>query len=212
MEFEWQKYNENMIQTQLIPRKITDPDVLNAIRETPRHLYIPDKELPEAYQDSPQFIESGQTISQPFIVAYMSQIANIKTTDTVLEIGTGSGYQTAVLAKLARKVYTIEYDNTLYSRSKLILDSLPERERILQKQGDGFLGWPQHAPFDVIIVTAAPEVVPEAFIKQLRPGGRMVIPVGTIHGEQILKLVNKSDSGDISSKDLFGVRFVPLHH
>jgi protein-L-isoaspartate(D-aspartate) O-methyltransferase len=202
------KLREAMVKTQLAGAGITDPDVLQAMRDVPRHEFVPPALQPYAYADGPLPIGHGQTISQPFIVAYMTQALDLSPTDTVLEVGTGSGYQAAILGKLAKEVYTIEIVPPLAESAKVVLARLGF-ENVHVKQGDGYLGWPEKAPFDAIIVTCAPEEVPEPLIAQLREGGRLVIPVGEAGGVQELVLLRKKD-GKVAKERMIDVRFVPM--
>ena len=188
---------------------IRDERVLNAMRKVLRHAFVPERYRIEAYADSPLPIGNGQTISQPYIVARMTQAAKIKATDRVLEIGTGSGYQAAVLAELAKEVYTIEIVEELGVRARKALESLGYNN-IHFKIGDGYKGWPDAAPFDAIIVTAAPDHIPQPLLDQLKPGGRLLIPVGPVSRVQQLKLITKDADGALHEKSLDDVRFVPL--
>ncbi len=187
---------------------ITDPDVLAAIERVPRHRFVPEHLQPYAYDDRPLPIGSGQTISQPYVVALMTQALQLTPESKVLEIGTGSGYQTAILAELAGEVYTVEVREELQARAKRILQELGY-QNIHFRVGDGWEGWPEEAPFDAIIVTAAAPEWPQALIAQLAEGGRMVIPVGKEDWSQTLWLVTKID-GNLIKESLGPVRFVPL--
>ncbi|HEY8540098.1 MAG TPA: protein-L-isoaspartate(D-aspartate) O-methyltransferase [Steroidobacteraceae bacterium] len=198
-----------MVEQQLAARDITDERVLAAMRKVPRHRFVPPQEERYAYADTPLPIGEGQTISQPYIVALMTQLARPAPTDRALEIGTGSGYQAAVLAELVDHVYTIELEPTLAERARRVLTELGY-ENVTARAGDGYAGWPEHAPFDIIIVTAAPDHVPQPLIEQLKPGGRMVVPVGPVGASQRLRLIEKDSSGKIKTRDLSPVRFVPL--
>ncbi len=196
-----------MVENQITKRGVSDQRVLDAILKVERHVFVPLAMRSFAYLDSPLPIGKGQTISQPYIVALMTELAGIKDSDRVLEIGTGSGYQAAVLAELAGEVYTIEIIPELAERAEVLLEEL-EYENIKVKQGDGYLGWPEYAPFDVIIVTAAPLTIPEKLVEQLSEDGRIVIPVGE-EGNQVLRLLIKK-SGEIIEEDVIPVRFVPM--
>ena len=198
-----------MVREQIEARGIRDPRVLRAMRTVPRHLFVPEPARNLAYADHPLAIGHGQTISQPFMVAAMTEHLAIEPDDKVLEIGTGSGYQAAVLAELAGHVYTIEIVAPLGERAR---EALAEygRENVTVRIGDGFRGWPEHAPFDAIMVTAAPEEIPPALIDQLKPGGRLVIPVGPRHGRQYLTLVDKKPDGTVRKQKVMAVRFVPF--
>jgi protein-L-isoaspartate(D-aspartate) O-methyltransferase len=195
-----------MVQRQIRARGITDRAVLEAMGRVPRHRFVPGSVAPHAYADSPLPIGHGQTISQPYIVAYMTQAAKVSKKDKVLEIGTGSGYQAAVLGELARQVYSIEIVPELAERARRTLEGLGYRN-VRVKAGNGYLGWPEHAPFDAILVTAAPEDVPPALVEQLAVGGRMVVPVGA--GEQDMLILTKTAGGLVTRKTI-PVRFVPM--
>jgi protein-L-isoaspartate(D-aspartate) O-methyltransferase len=182
---------------------------LEAIARVPRHEFVPEPFKPHAYENRPLAIGSGQTISQPFIVALMTELLRLKPGDRVLEIGTGSGYQTAVLAELTQHVYTIEIIPELGHRSAEVLARLGYKH-ITAKVGDGYLGWPEEAPFDAIIVTAAPTRIPPPLLAQLKPGGRLVIPVGDVFATQSLLLVSKAPNGRITTREVLPVAFVPL--
>lgn len=186
-----------------------DTNVRDALSGVPRHLFVPERLRSSAYDNRPLPIGEGQTISQPYIVAMMTQLADVDEQERVLEIGTGSGYQAAVLAEIADHVYTIEIIDSLAERAAITLESLGY-ENVSVRAGDGYLGWPEHAPFDAIIVTAAPETVPEPLIEQLAVGGRLVIPVGPEGGTQSLTVLQKDDSGTVSTRDVLPVRFVPF--
>ena len=183
--------------------------VMAALAKVPRHRFVPPEEERRAYLNRPLPIGSGQTISQPFIVALMTDVLGVQPTDRVLEIGTGSGYQAAVLAELANTVYTIEIIESLAQTAAERFRALGY-SNIESKAGDGYYGWPEHAPFDAIMVTAAGKDIPQPLIDQLKPGGRLVIPVGTEFGVQTLVLVQKKADGEITRRDILGVRFVPL--
>lgn len=180
-----------------------------ALAKVPRHRFVPPDEERSAYHNRPLPIGSGQTISQPFIVALMTDVMEIKPTDRVLEIGTGSGYQAAVLAELAHTVYTIEIIESLAREAAARFKTLGYRN-IIAKAGDGYQGWPEHAPFDSIMVTAAARDIPQPLIDQLKPGGRLVIPIGSQLGGQTLVVVEKQPDGKLSKRDILAVRFVPL--
>jgi protein-L-isoaspartate(D-aspartate) O-methyltransferase len=202
------KSREEMVRHQLAAGGITNPDVLQAMMEVPRHEFVPLSLRPHAYADGPLPIGHGQTISQPFIVAYMTQALELSKEDKVLEVGTGSGYQAAILGKLAKEVYTIEIVAPLAESARAILSKLGF-ENVYVRVGDGYLGWPEKAPFDAIIVTCAPDHVPEPLISQLKEGGRLVIPVGAAGGIQQLVLLRKNN-GQISKAKMLDVRFVPM--
>lgn len=204
----WRKEAENMVKTQILRRGVDDKQVLEVMRGTPRHLFVPAQYREHAYQDGPLPIGFQQTISQPYIVALMTELLELEGHETVLEIGTGSGYQAAVLAQLTRSVYTIEIVEPLAKSSAALLKKLGY-DNATVRHGDGYQGWPEHAPFDRIIVTAAPEEIPQALIDQLAVGGRMVLPVGKHYQE--LVLVTKNEKR-VTRKDIIPVRFVPMVH
>ncbi|MEE9552341.1 MAG: protein-L-isoaspartate(D-aspartate) O-methyltransferase [Gammaproteobacteria bacterium] len=184
-------------------------DVMTAMGKVPRHEFIPEKFRSYAYFNKPLPIGFGQTISQPYIVALMTDLAEIDQDSIVLEVGTGSGYQAAVLAELVKHVYTIEIVEPLGKRAKEDLQRLGYNN-VTVRIGDGYHGWEEHAPFDAILVTAAPEQVPEPLIQQLKPGGRIVIPVGSQAGFQYLKVIEKDVDGEVKTRDVLPVGFVPL--
>ncbi len=200
---------EKMIKEQILERGITDPRLLNALLKVKRHLFVGPAFQADAYGDFPLPIEEGQTISQPYIVAIMTTVIAPDFKKKVLEIGTGSGYQAAVLAELAREVYTIEINPNLARKSKELLKSLGYRN-IRCRTGDGYLGWPEAAPFDGIIVTCAPDHIPPPLIEQLAVGGRMVIPISYSTTVQDLLLVEKLANGKLKKTNLIPVLFVPL--
>jgi len=195
-----------MVDQQLRPHDIVDPRVLAAMREVPRHRFVPPERAAQAYDDTPLPIGHGQTISQPYIVAYMTQALELQPGHRVLEIGTGSGYQAAVLARIAKEVYTIEIVPELAARAAGTLRELGYGH-VQVREGDGYAGWPEHAPFDRIIVTAAPDHVPQPLVDQLAMGGRLVIPVGDIR--QQMAILTKTKDGVVERRTI-GVRFVPL--
>jgi len=203
----WAKRREEMVKSQIIARGVKDPLVLKAMREVPRHLFVPEKYRSEAYDDHPLPIGYGQTISQPYIVAFMTEQLRLKGGEKVLEIGTGSGYQSAVLAGIAGEVYTIEIICELANSAQKRLEELGYKNVYL-RCADGYRGWPEKAPFDAIIVTAAPDHIPQPLIDQLKPGGRMIIPVGKYFQE--LVLVKKLANGRIEKQAVLPVRFVPM--
>ena len=198
---------ERMVQEQLVRRGITDPGVLRAMSEVPRHLFVDDAMQAKAYGDYPLPIAGDQTISQPYIVAAMTQVLQLQGTEKVLEIGTGSGYQAAVLSRLCDKVYTVERINTLLAGARKVFDRL-HYYNILARLDDGTLGWRENAPYDVIIVTAAGPQIPEPLIEQLADPGRMVIPVGERNVQELQYLTKKD--GEITVQRLESVRFVSL--
>ena len=197
-----------MVGEQLITRNITSQAVLYAMRSVPRHLFVPKNLQYSAYNDSPLPIGFNQTISQPYIVAFMTEQLCSAPGMKILEIGTGSGYQAAILAYLGCEVYTIELQKVLAARAQKIFAEL-SFNNIKVKQGNGYSGWPEEAPFDAIIVTAAPEEIPEKLTAQLKEGGKMIIPVGPSGLAQSLKLITKMNNR-IVEKDLLPVRFVPM--
>jgi len=197
---------EAMVRTQLEARDITDVRVLAAMRTVPRHEFVPEAVVAHAYDDAPLPIGHQQTISQPYIVALMTQHADIQPADRVLEIGTGSGYQAAVLAEVAKDVYSIEIVEPLARQAERTLKRLGY-ERVHVRHGDGYRGWPDAAPCDAILVTAAPETVPQPLLDQLAPGGRLVVPVGTVVQE--LEVHRRTDGG-IRIEHVAPVRFVPM--
>jgi protein-L-isoaspartate(D-aspartate) O-methyltransferase len=190
-------------------RPTLDPRVLAALGKVERHLFVPPAQQRYAYENRPLPIGHGQTISQPYIVALMTDLARVAASDVVLEIGTGSGYQAAVLAELARSVYSIEIIEPLGASARERLARLGYRS-VAVKVADGYYGWPEHGPFDAILVTAAASHVPPPLVRQLKPGGRMVIPVGTAFLTQHLMLVEKQRDGSVVSRQVLPVRFVPL--
>jgi protein-L-isoaspartate(D-aspartate) O-methyltransferase len=197
-----------MVEGQLRARGIRNAAVLAAMEKVPRHRFVAAPTLDLAYRDGPLPIGYGQTISQPFIVAYMSEALQVSRTDKVLEIGTGSGYQAAILGELAREVYTIEIVPELAERARALLATLGYRN-VHVRVGDGYLGWPDLQPFDRIIVTAAPDHVPEPLVSQLAANGRMVLPVGPQHENQKLVILTRTPAGPIQ-QDTLDVVFVPL--
>lgn len=196
-----------MVENQLAGRDITNQAVLNAMRTVPRHEFVPPEMRASAYADQPLPIGHGQTISQPYIVAIMTQLLELEPGDKILEVGTGSGYQAAVLAELDTQVYSIEIIEALATQARSQLKQM-EYDNVHVRHGDGYKGWPEHAPFDGIIVTAAPDHVPQPLQDQLKEGGRLVIPVGGRLSQQLKVLTKKQ--GTIQQETLFPVRFVPL--
>ena len=197
---------ERMVAGQIEARGVRDPRVLAALRAIPRHEFVPPAQRIHAYEDRPLPIGEGQTISQPYIVAVMTELLELDGSEKVLEVGTGSGYQAAVLGRLAREVYSIEIVPELARRAEADLERLGYAN-VHVRDGDGYRGWPEHAPFDVIIVTAAPGHVPAPLVEQLALGGRMVLPVGDVF--QDLVLVTRGAEG-VRQERLLGVRFVPM--
>jgi protein-L-isoaspartate(D-aspartate) O-methyltransferase len=197
-----------MVQEQLLPRGITDQAVLDAMRQTPRHLFIQGALNAQAYGDFPLPIGNGQTISQPYVVALMTQLLELKGHEKILEIGTGCGYQSAILAALCDKVYTVERIKPLLAKTRRTFDQL-HLFNIVSKIDDGTEGWPEHGPFDAIMVTAAGPKVPQPLIDQLADPGIMVLPVGENNEEQTLTMVRKQD-GEVTITAIENVRFVKL--
>lgn len=200
---------ERMVSEQIQARGVRDRRVLAAMRQTLRHLFVGETQRPFAYDDRPLLIGGGQTISQPYIVARMTELARPQPSDRVLEIGTGSGYQAAVLSPLVAEVYSIEIDPELAAAARRRLRELGYRN-ITVRAGDGYLGWPESAPFDIIVVTAAPDHVPQPLLEQLKPGGRLVLPVGHAAATQELRLIEKNQDGKLRTSNIIPVRFVPL--
>lgn len=196
-----------MVRSQIESRGVKDTRVLEAMRKVPRHRFMPESQRPYAYDDRPLPIGEGQTISQPYIVALMSELAGVKPGDTVLEVGTGSGYQAAVLAEMGVKVFSIEIVASLAKRAEALLGDLGYEESIEVRHGDGYAGWPEHAPFDAIVVTAAPPEIPEPLKQQLEVGGHLVIPVGKSF--QSLLRVTRTEHG-FREESVIPVRFVPM--
>ena len=190
-------------------RAHVSPRVLNALSRVPRQEFVPSDLADSAYANRPLAIGHGQTISQPFIVALMTELLDLGDEGSVLEIGTGSGYQAAVLAEIARDVYTVEFVAALAEKAEAVLGRLGYKN-VHFRVGDGRDGWPEAAPFPAIIVTAAAETIPDGLIAQLAPGGRMIIPVGKVNGPQNLVLVRRDDSGRVSRETVLAVAFVPL--
>ncbi len=186
-----------------------NPKVKAAIASVPRDKFVPEEHIESAFYNGPLPIGHGQTISQPYIVALMTDLLELEADDLILEIGTGSGYQAAILAQLCKQVYTIEYIPALAEMAKAHFEELGY-DNIETKTSNGFDGWPEHAPYDGIIVTAAATQIPAPLIKQLKPGGRMVIPVGEPYFHQELVLVRKDDGGKLDVRDILGVAFVPF--
>jgi len=197
---------EKMVDTQIKTRGVKDPRVLSALLKVERHRFVPEEYLNSAYSDQPLPIGEGQTISQPYIVALMTELLELKEDEKVLEIGTGSGYQSAILAELVKEVYTIEIIEPLASVAKSRLLQLGY-QNIKVKAGDGYLGWPEAAPFDAIIVTAAPDHIPKPLIAQLKEGGRMVLPVGS-YTQELKKIIKRF--GKVETTDVIPVVFVPM--
>lgn len=208
LQDKFQKERESMVKTQIENRGIKDKSVLNAMKKVLRHEMVPSNVVNRAYTDGPLPIGYGQTISQPYIVAFMTEAINPKPEHKVLEIGTGSGYQAAVLAEIVKEVYTIEIVNELYKSADKILNELGYKN-VFCKAADGYYGWEEHAPFDAIVVTAAAEHIPPPLVEQLKDGGKMIIPVGAPFLNQNLILVEKKGE-EVTTRSLLPVRFVPF--
>jgi protein-L-isoaspartate(D-aspartate) O-methyltransferase len=200
---------KRMIDDQIRARGVANPRVLEAMTLVPRHEFVPEEFRASAYDDHPLPTSQGQTISQPYIVALMTELADPKPEHRVLEIGTGSGYQAAVLSGLVQDVYTIELLPELARTAAERLQRLGYKN-VHVRDGDGYLGWPEHAPFDSILVTAGATEIPKPLVEQLKPGGRMIIPVGDTSSVQMLQIVEKDMNGDVRVRDSIPVRFVPL--
>lgn len=198
-----------MVREQIEDREVRDPRVLAAMRKVPRHRFVPDRQQSAAYGDHPIPIGFGQTISQPYIVAAMTDVLQLKESSKVLEVGTGSGYQAAVAAEISTNVYTVEIVPELAMRAAQTLTKLGYT-RVHTRQADGYNGWESAGPWDAIIVTAAAEHVPPPLVAQLAKGGRMCIPVGSAFGVQYLQLIEKTPNGAVTARNLMPVRFVPL--
>jgi protein-L-isoaspartate(D-aspartate) O-methyltransferase len=203
----YRRLREEMVRKQIEARGITDPKVLAAMMTVPRHLFVSEALRDQAYGDYPLPIGDQQTISQPYIVAEMTQALQLSTDDRVLEIGTGSGYQAAILAEIAYRVYTIERLHSLYGRARRLFDAL-HYHNIVMRYSDGTCGWESESPFDAIMVTAGAPEVPSALVGQLAPGGRMVIPVGDRYSQNLVRLYRDEDG--IKTTELGGCRFVRL--
>jgi protein-L-isoaspartate(D-aspartate) O-methyltransferase len=199
---------ERMVAEQIKARGITSPAVLDALLAVPRHLFVPEELAASAYADHPLPIGEGQTISQPYIVALMTEVLDLAKGDRVLEIGTGSGYQAAVLSALGAEVYTVEIKPKLYEKASEALKR-HGHDKVVCRLGDGYFGWPEQAPFDAVMVTAAVDHIPPPLIAQLKEGGRLVLPLGSPFGYQNLVVVTKRD-GEVSLRNVIGVLFVPL--
>lgn len=204
---DYKELRERMVESQIIARGITDNRVIAAMKKVERHLFVPENAQRYAYRDGPLSIGEGQTISQPYIVAYMTEVLDLEPGMKVLEIGTGSGYQAAILAEIVKEVYTIEINETLGRRSGKLLADLGY-DNVKARIGDGYQGWEEHAPFDAIIVTCAPNNIPDPLQEQLAEGGQMIIPVG---GSAIQYLVlNTKKKGKIRQQSILPVMFVPM--
>jgi protein-L-isoaspartate(D-aspartate) O-methyltransferase len=204
--FEQQRLD--MVEQQIKARGVKNPGVLAAMLQVPRHQFVPENVRAQAYADHPVPIGEGQTISQPYIVGLMSELLKLEQNHKVLEIGTGSGYQAAVLSLLAGDVYSIEIVEPLAERARKLLRETGYRVNV--RSGNGYEGWPEEAPFDRIVLTAAPPQMPQALVAQLKPGGRLVAPVGPVGGEQELVVLDKDAEGNVRSMSVVGVSFVPM--
>jgi len=198
-----------MVGDQIRREGISDPRVLQAMLEVPRHLFVPSGVRSRAYDPRPLPIGEGQTISQPYIVGFMTEILRLKPSDRVLEVGTGSGYQAAIASKIAQEVYTVEIFESLAARSRRTLSDLGLRN-VHVRQGDGYYGWEEKAPFDAIIVTCAGGHIPPPLLRQLKNGGRMILPVGGPFLTQNLVFIEKSADGSVSQRNVLPVAFVRL--
>ena len=199
---------QHMVEATIMARGVTDERVLAAMRRVPRHRFVPEDVRALAHEDRPLPIGHGQTISQPYIVAFMTAAVAPRPGDKVLEVGTGSGYQAAVLAELGARVFSIEIVEPLAERAAA--DLAAAGYDVAVRAGDGYRGWPDEAPFDVIVITAAPDHVPPALVEQLAPGGRLCLPVGPEGAEQQLRLITKAADGSLTERTLLPVRFVPM--
>ncbi|HBK58278.1 MAG TPA: protein-L-isoaspartate O-methyltransferase [Spirochaetaceae bacterium] len=196
-----------MVRSQIAARGVRDRRVLEAMRAVPRHLFVPQSYSAEAYDDYPLPIGSGQTISQPYIVAFMAEALMLKGSERVLEIGTGSGYQTAVLSLLAKEIYSVERIAVLLERARATLEAL-KIDNVELRLGDGFYGWAEKAPFDAIILSAAPFDIPDTILQQLADGGKLVAPVGPLGAQTLVRTTRRGDHFDTEA--LFDVAFVPM--
>lgn len=205
---DYKRLRGQMVKQQIIARGVKDANVIRAMKEVPRHLFVPERYRGSAYNDYPLPIGEGQTISQPYIVAFMTETLDLKPEDKVLEIGTGSGYQAAILAELVKEVYTIEIVEKLGNRARQTLEKAGYKN-VYVRVGDGYKGWPDKAPFDAVIVTCAPENIPKPLVQQLKEGGRMIIPVGKEGTIQML-VRGVKEKGRLKTKEVMAVRFVPM--
>jgi len=204
----YEKVRQRMVREQVVARGITDQKVIQAMLNVKRHLFVPGNQKRMAYEDRPLPIGEGQTISQPYIVALMTELLDLQEDMKVLEIGTGSGYQAAILAEIVKEVYTIEIVESLGLKAKLLLQEELNYSNVKFKIGDGYKGWEQYAPFDAIIVTCAPSNIPEPLENQLKEGGRMIIPIGGSITQELVLLEKKG--GKIIRNQVSAVRFVPM--
>lgn len=207
----YQLLRQAMIENQIIDRGVSDERVIKAMNDVPRHLFVKESLRDLAYSDGPLPIGHNQTISQPYIVAYMTEILQPDTHHIVLEVGTGSGYQAAILSKLVNHVYSIEIIPELGKEAANRLDKLGY-DNVTVKIGDGYNGWEEHSPFDRIIVTAAPEQIPKKLVDQLKSGGLMILPVGKTSFGQDMRIVKKDRTGQVTTQETIPVRFVPMIH
>jgi protein-L-isoaspartate(D-aspartate) O-methyltransferase len=205
--FKYERQREDMVRKQIEARDIKDPMVLAAFRKVPRHLFVSEALRDQAYGDYPLPIGEQQTISQPYIVAEMTQALKLNKGDRVLEVGTGSGYQAAILSQIVYRVYTIERIRSLYMQARSLFDKL-HYHNIVTRCADGTKGWESECPFDAIVVTAGAPEIPDALVKQLVPGGRMVVPVGDQHTQDLIQIYR--DDNSIQQTNLGGCRFVKL--
>lgn len=205
---DWAAQREAMVRFQIESRGVSDSAVLGAMRRVPRHLFVPEAERTRSYEDTPLPIGHGQTISQPYIVALMTSLLDLSGEEKILEVGTGSGYQAAVLAEIVDSVFTIEIIEPLAQQAGKILDSLGYADRVRVRIGDGYEGWEDQAPFDCVIVTCAPREIPPPLVEQLKEGGRLVIPYGRPWFQELALAIKKD--GDIHRQKVLPVRFVPL--
>jgi protein-L-isoaspartate(D-aspartate) O-methyltransferase len=204
---DFDRQREMMVDRQIKARGVKDQDVLDAMLKVKRHRFVPEEYIDQAYEDHPLPVGEGQTISQPYIVAVMTEMLELDRNSRILEIGTGSGYQAAVLAEICDSVYSIEIFESLANRAKNTLQSL-NYNNVFIKTGDGYKGWPEHSPFDAIIVTCAPTHIPQPLKDQLAEGGRMIIPVGEYYSQDLILLEKKN--GKLKEKNVLPVRFVPM--
>lgn len=209
IEDNWKSLANSMVNYQIIDRGIKDKDVIRVMKNTPRHLFVLKEFIFESYNDYPLPIEEDQTISQPYIVALMTELLDLNRSDRVLEIGTGSGYQLAIISQLVDSCYSIEIKKSLAEKSKKTLN-LAGYDNVKIKHGDGYKGWIKYAPFDKIIITAAPKEIPDELINQLKDGGLMVLPVGESNNQELIVL--KKNSKTLEKKYIIPVRFVPMIH
>ena len=204
----YQKAREKMVLLQIQRRGVSDKKVLNAMNQVPRHSFVPEELISQAYADHPLPIGRGQTISQPYIVALMTESLNLKGGERILEIGTGSGYQAAILTKVAKEIYTIEIKKKLYQNASNVLRSMGYTN-VKTHHGDGYFGWVEASPFDCIMITAAIDHIPPPLLKQLKEGGRLILPLGNPFSYQNLTLITKKGN-DYTVKQITGVLFVPM--